>query len=108
MPRSKAQKGGRKGWTTVEQHNWLHDQIPTYLSQRVDGRRLNMFWLQLFSGWFKSWPEAFDIDIEAKKLVRIVIQPGSELIELPVKAPKAVVQQSHTWHGDTRATKKIT
>jgi hypothetical protein len=89
MPKSK--KGGRKGWTTPEQYDWLQEQVEAYNNLKFEKRRLNMFWIQLYDSWFERWPNSSTEDIERQKLVCIVIQSGPELIRLPVIATKAVV-----------------
>ena len=71
---SKSQKGGRKGWTTEEQFNWLQERIPLYLDSRAEGQLgLNQFWIQLYDGWFECWPVEPGHNNEALKLVCDVI-----------------------------------
>ncbi len=87
MPKSssfKFKKRGQKGWTTPDQQDWLQVRIPAYLALRASGQScLNMFWIKLYNGWFKCWPNG-STDDEEQKLVCIVIQPGSELIDSPL------------------------
>jgi hypothetical protein len=78
---SRSKKGGRKGWTSPEQFDWLQAQIPRYISLRTDGqRRLGSFWLQVYDNWFSRWPEEHASEREPRKEVRIVVQSGPELI----------------------------
>lgn len=81
---SKSRKGGRKGWTNLEQYTWLQEQVPTYLEIRADGRgNLDRFWIQLFDGWFKRWPEESDENVGDVITVRAAVHLGSELINYP-------------------------
>lgn len=71
--KSKSRKGGRKGWATTEQFNWLQDRVPKYLELKANRvRRMNMFWIQLYDGWFERWPEQHMDNIDDQKLVRTV------------------------------------
>jgi hypothetical protein len=87
----KFKTGRRKGWTTLEQYDWLRGQLPTYLTLKAESqRRLNMFWIQLFDGWFQCWPvvstsqEEYTNKMEVQKIVCIVIYSGPKLIGCPL------------------------
>ena len=81
------QKGGRKGWTTVEQCDWLQENVSNFLVLRSEGhRRLDSFWLRLFDGWFERWPEDPELtnNNDGLKQVCIVVRSGPELIDYPL------------------------
>lgn len=59
-------KGGRKGWTTVEQEKWLRERISTYHAAQAGGPRgLAEFWPLLWEGWFLLWPESKEVSNSA-------------------------------------------
>jgi hypothetical protein len=77
-----SRKGGRKGWTTQEQYRWLEEQATTYIALKTEGKRLNMFWLQLYDDWFTRWPEGSTNDgNEKQKLVCTVVRSWPKLID---------------------------
>jgi hypothetical protein len=51
-------KGGRKGWATVEQDTWLRKQVSAFTAAQINGARgLAQFWPPLWEEWFTRWPE---------------------------------------------------
>jgi hypothetical protein len=57
--KSKNPKGGRKGWATTDQENWLKLQIPEFLRARAGGQRtLTPFRNKLYEEWFVQWLNA--------------------------------------------------
>lgn len=78
-PTSKSKKkGGRKGWTTPAQLEFLREHIPMLVAHRGRGN-LSLFWNKLYNGWFERWPEQPDLP-EGGREVRVVVQLGAELI----------------------------
>jgi hypothetical protein len=52
-------KGGRPGWATPEQEEWLKSHLPNYMGSQGKGpKALVEFWPPLWEGWFDKWPEA--------------------------------------------------
>jgi hypothetical protein len=59
----KGNKGGQRGWPTLEQDAWFHCYEPLYLASQEHGIEtggLADFWPPLFEDWFARWPETVD------------------------------------------------
>lgn len=56
--KSKSGKGGRRGWTTDEQREFLTSYLPSYLQAKgqLGNKSFEAFWPPLYEEWFKQWP----------------------------------------------------